>query len=352
MNPEFIDQWFSIEQQRIYISKLVGRVGLTRRRAECFVRLWVYLLLKHQQESGIRLKQPLTQLEIPEGFVACTHREAAELFYCNQEKGSDRSAGMMLDKLLQLGLLEKQFDGNCLYQIRALPSLVSSQTPKAPAKIIVDAFNPRTDAVPVASFLARNYNWMSNNTTSIPHKITKLLRQWAEQYPLGMRVLRCSETFHPVGFYLLYPTLSECEVNFFLPPSKSFHLSSASEIDPLKMATPGNPNCHKDSVTSVLVRSWVIDSPYKNWENVRLFLQDVQKTLVRMQVDFPNLCDFYAIVIHPQYEKLATSLGFQKIGTDPKSSIYWMYTAVEQFLSLDIAEVVAKMEFGSPTPEF
>jgi len=352
MNPEFIDQWFSIEQQRNYISMLTGRVGLTRRRAECFVRLWIYLLLKHQQESGSRPKQPLTQLDIPDGFVACTHREAAELFYEDKDRGSDRAAGMMIDKLLALGLLEKQFDGNCLYQIRSLPSLRLSQPPEKPAKIIVDAFNPRTDAVPVASFLARNYNWMNNSTAAIPHKITKLLRQWADQYPVGMRVLRCCETRHPVGFYLLYPTLPECEVNFFLPPSRSLHLGSASDIDPLTIATPKNPDCDRDSVTSVLVRSWMIDSPYRNWANVCLFLQDVQNTLGRMQADFPNLCDFYSIVIHPQYEKLAVSLGFQKIGIDPKLSVYWMYTAVEHFSSLDMEEVVSKLEFASPSPEF
>lgn len=118
------------------------------------------------------------------------------------------------------------------------------------------------------------------------------------------------------------------------------------------MATLGNPNCPKDSVTSLLVRSWMIDTPYKNWENVRIFLKDVQTTLVRIQEDFPNLCDFYTLVIHPQYEKLAMNLGFQKIGTDPQSSLYWMYTAVEQYLNLDIEEVVAKLEFGSLTPEF
>lgn len=351
MKPELIDQWFSIEQQRNYISMLTGRVGLTRRRAECFVRLWIYLLIKHQQELG-SLKQPLTQLRIPDVFVACTHREAAELFYCHQDRGSDRAAGMMIDKLLALGLLEKQFDGNCLYQIRSLPNLTLTEPQKPAAKIIVDAFNPRTDAVPVASFLCRNYNWMSNNTTAIPHKITKLLRQWAEQYPVGMRVLRCSETLHPVGFYLLYPTIAECEVNFFLPPSKSLHLSSASDIDPLKMATLGNPNCPRESVTSILVRSWMIDSPYRNWENVDLFLQDVQKILVRMQEDFPNLCDLYTLVIHPQYEKLAISLGFQQIGTVSKSSVYWMYTAIEQFVSLDMEEVISKLEFATPTPEF
>ncbi len=352
MNPEFIDQWFSIEQQRNYTSMLTGRVGLTRRRAECFVRLWTYLLLKQQQESGSRPKQPLTQLDIPDGFVACTHREAAELFYENKDRGSDRAAGMMIDKLLALGLLEKQFDGNCLYQIRSLPSLMLSQPPEAPAKIIVDAFNPRTDAVPVASFLARNYNWTNNNTTAIPHKITKLLRQWAEQYSVGMRVLRCCETLHPVGFYLLYPTLPECEVNFFLPPSRSLHLSSASDVDPLTMAIPKNPDCNRESVASVLVRSWMIDSPYRSWENVCLFLQDMQNTLGRMQTDFPNLCDFYSIVIHPQYEKLAVSLGFQKISIDPKLAVYWMYTAVEQFSSLNMAEIISKLEFASPSPEF
>jgi hypothetical protein len=46
------------------------------------------------------------------------------------------------------------------------------------------------------------------------------------------------------------------------------------------------------------------------------------------------------------------SLGFQKIGIDPKLSVYWMYTAVEHFSSLDMEEVVSKLEFASPSPEF
>lgn len=343
MNLELIDHWFPREQQRGYISMLIGRVGLTRRRAECFVRLWIYLLIKQQQESGKGLK-PLTQLPIPKGFVPCTHREAAELFYAHTDRGSDRAAGMMLDKLLALGLIEKQFDGNCLYQIRFLPSLTCEpQT----VQLKLDAFNPRTDAVPVASFLARNYNWMNSNTTAVPHKIAKLLRLWAGKYPDGMRVLRRCDTSHPVGFYLLYPTSTESEENFFLPPSKSLHLSSASDIDPFKMATPGDPDC-----TSVLLRSWMIDAPYRNWENVCRFLADVQQTLVRMQGDFPNLCDFYSIIIHPRYEELAWVLGFQKIGHDPKSSVYWVYTAVDQFLTLDIEETISKIEFACPSPEF
>jgi hypothetical protein len=45
MNPASIDQWFPVEQQRKYVSQLKGRVGVTRRRAEYFVKLWAYLLL-------------------------------------------------------------------------------------------------------------------------------------------------------------------------------------------------------------------------------------------------------------------------------------------------------------------
>lgn len=346
MNPD-IDELFPLQQQRNYVSMLTERVGLTRRRAECFVKLWIYLLLKQHKELETPLEKPLTQLQIPEGFVPCTHREAAELFYARMERGSDRSAGMMLDKLLALGLIEKKFDGNCSYQIRFQPNLTPSSPPIQEVELILDDFNPRTDAVTVASFLARNYNWMNNTTTNVPHKIKNILRQWATQYPLGMRVLRRCDTSHPVGFSALYPIAPESEENFSLPPSKSLHLSSASEIDPLKMAIPG-----KDDCTCVIARSWIIDTPYKNWHNVRRFLEDLQQTLTRMQADFPNLCDFYTIAIHPSYEQLAKPLGFQKMGADPKRPLYWLYVAVDQFLALDIEEVISKLEFSSPTPEF
>jgi hypothetical protein len=349
MHPTSIDQWFPLEQQRNYVSMLIGRVGLTRRRAECFVRLWTYLLLKQQQELGALLRQPLTQLQIPKGFIACTHREAAEIFYADTDRGSDRAAGMMIDILVALGLLEKQFDGNtvCL-QIRSVPNLDSSPGREESVELMLDDFNPRADAIPVASFLARNYNWMSNTTAAVPFKITKLLRSWSELYPTSMRVLRRCDTSHPVGFYILYPTAAESEEKFFLPPSKSLHLSSASDIDPLKMAISGSLDC-----TSVLLRSWMIDSPFKTWSNVSQFLKDVQRTLAQMQADFPNLCDFYSMVIHPRYEELATALGFQKIGGDTKKqAVYWIYISIDRFLALDMDEAVSKLEFKSASPEF
>ncbi|NEP46313.1 MAG: hypothetical protein F6K35_46795, partial [Okeania sp. SIO2H7] len=44
--PDQLNQWFPHHRQQEYVSLLMGRVGLTRRRAECFVRLWAYVWLK------------------------------------------------------------------------------------------------------------------------------------------------------------------------------------------------------------------------------------------------------------------------------------------------------------------
>lgn len=346
MNLESIDQWFSSEQQRNYISVLRGRVGLTRRRAECFVRLWAYLLLKRQQELNNPVRQFLTELYPLDGFVACTHREAAELFYANNDRGSDRAAGMMLDQLVALGLIEKQFDGNTIsIRVSSLPNLSESPKPVKLAELKSDAFNPRTDAIPVASFLARIYKWMNKNNAA-PNKIARLLRHWAERYPTGMRVLRHCDTLNPVGFHVLHPIARESEKNFFLPPSKSLHISSASDIDPITLAALGDADC-----TCVFVRSWIIDTPYMQQTHVCQFLEDTQQTLVRMQADFPNLCDLYALSIHPTYEALALALGFQQTGSVPQLPVYWMYKAVDQFLALDIKQAVSRLEFSTVPPE-
>jgi hypothetical protein len=341
MNPESIDQWFPVEQQRKYVSQLQGRVNVTRRRAEYFVKLWAYLLLKQQQQLGKRLQRPLTELDLPEGFVPCTHREAHELFYSQQERGSDRAAGMMIDKLVALGLIEKDFDGNttCI-RIRSLGTTnnESAQVEKS-IKLVPDDFNPRSDTIPVASFLARNYNWMNKKTTALPHRIARILRTWAQQYSTGMRVLRRSDTQEPVGFYVLYPVASESEENFFLPPRNSLHLSSASETDPMKMALLGDRHC-----TSIFIRSWQIDLRYKQLINLCEFLKDAKQTLTRMQADFPNLCDMYTLPLHPADEQLASALGFHKTSQDSQLSLYWMYISIDKFLALDVEQAVSVLK--------
>ncbi|MEG4248386.1 hypothetical protein QUB37_00625 [Microcoleus sp. AT3-A2] len=333
-----LDTWYSPSQRRTAVSLLMKRVGVTRTRAECFIRLWVYLSVKQLQESQPRLKPPLAKLEVPATEVQCTHREAAELFYCDSDRGSDRAAGMMLDKLAALGLIAKHFDGNATaIQIQPVSEILDAAEPQKPVQLHLDDFNPRCDAIIVANLLATNYNWMNRNTNTVPHKIAKILRLLTDQYSKGMRVLRRSDNLNPVGFYLLYPTASESEVNFFNAPSKSLHLSSISDIDPFKMALPGDINCQ-----SVFVRSWIIEPEYLSEYRIA-FLEDTQKVLGEMQTDFPNLCDLYTLMIHPMYEKLCLALGFQKTSSDSQLSVYWMYLALDRFLALNIKEALLKL---------
>lgn len=333
-----LNAWYSQSQRRTVVSLLMKRVGVTRTRAECFIRLWIYLLVKQLQENQPRIKPPLAKLELLETEVVCTHREAAELFYCDSDRGSDRAAGMMLDKLEALGLIEKYFDGNATaIQIQPIPEILDPPKPENSVKLKLDDFNPRCDAVPVANLLATNYNWMNRNTNAVPQKIAKILRLLASQYSKGMRVLRRCDNLNPVGFYLLYPTASESEVNFFNAPSKSLHLSSISDIDPFNMALPGDLNCQ-----SVFIRSWMIDPQYLAEYRIA-FLEDSQTVLAQMQTDFPNLCDLYTLMIHPMYEKQALTLGFHKTSCDSQLSVYWMYLALDRFLALDIKEALVKL---------
>jgi hypothetical protein len=301
-------------------------VGLTRIRAEYFVRLWVYLLVK---EQGDRLKPPLKALQPPDRPVVCSLREVAELFYHDQDQGSDRSAGMILVKLAALGLIQKTFDGNTT-QITIVPIPELLAVPPPLAEVVMDQFDPRSDAIPVANMLAQNYNWMNRNQETVPHRIVQLLRQWSSQYNLGMRVLRRCDNRNPVGFYVLYPTAQASEANFFTSPGKGSHLSSMQSIDPFVMAEIGDTKC-----VAIFIRSWMIDPLYVD-KYQRPFLKDVQQTLRQMQQDFPNLCDLHTLIIHPSYEEMALNLGFQKTIQDAKLSVYWMYLALDRFLELSL----------------
>jgi hypothetical protein len=326
MDVRQLDQWFSSESRQAIVAQLVKRVGLTRIRAEYFVRLWIYLAVKQQQQP-----LPLLELKPISTPVACSMREIAELFYHDQEQGSDRSAGMILHKLVALGLIQKSFDGNnSQITIPPLPELFNP--PTALAEVVIEAFDPRCDAIPVANLLAQNYNWMNRNKDAVPHRIMQLLRQWGNQYNGGMRVLRRCDNGNPVGFYIMYPTAKASEANFFTSPSQGSHLSSMAAIDPFVMAQVGDLDC-----VSLFIRSWMIEPLYLD-SYQRAFLQDAQQTIRRMQHDFPNLCDLHTLIIHPSYEEMAAALGFQKTIQDNKLSIYWMYLAVDRFLALSFTD--------------
>lgn len=346
MKPEYLDKWFPLDRQRNYVSMLVKENKLTRRRAECFVRLWGYLLLKQQHELGKRLVQPLKQLDLPEGSVSCTHREAAELFYANKDRGSDRAAGMMIDQLVAIGLIEKEFDGQstCI-QILPWRELTNPSHLEAsePVKLIADAFNPKTDAVLAANLIDRHYK-QTVKAPANPHRITKILRAWAAEYPKGMRVLRRCDDLNPVGIYTLHPTSCESEENLFLPPEKTRYLTADTEADPFKLATPGDLRC-----TCICMRIWIVDLPYVHYESVCQLAEDMQKTLIEMQADFPNLCDMYGIAIAPAYEQLRIAVGFQKTSQDSQGPVHRIYIPIERFLGLDIRQVMSQIQFHSPS---
>ncbi len=325
-----LELWFDRSRQELAIGKLVERVGLTRSRAECFLRLWIYLTVKQRLERDPKLKPPLVKLALLDAPVSCSQTEAAELFYHDKERGSDRSAGMMLDKLVALRLIRKQFDGNITrIEIIDVPQL--HEPIAAEVELTMTAFDPRCDAIPVANLLAANYNWMNRNTETTPQRIINLLRKWASQYDRGMRVLRRNDNLNPVGFYLMYPTVPASDANFFISPSKSLHLSAIGDVDPFVMAVAGDLDC-----VSIFIRSWAIDREYLDRYRVP-FLVDCQQTFIMMQQDFPNLCDLYTMIIHPSYEQQASALGFQFMSRDRQLSLHWMYLPLDRFLALDIA---------------
>ena len=181
---------------------------------------------------------------------------------------------------------------------------------------------------------------MNKKTTAAPQRIARILRTWAKHNSKGMRVLRRSDNQDPVGVCVLYPVASESEENFFLPPSKSLHLTvNSSQTDPFSMAKPGDEDC-----TSVFIRSFEIDSRYQQHNSYCQLLKDARQTFISMQEDFPNLCDLYTLVIHPSVQALASAMGFQKTIQDPQVSLYWMYMALEKYLTLDIEQALSNLK--------
>lgn len=333
MNTVEVNLWFSEERQNEIVERLTAsqNVGLTRQRAVYFVRLCVYLSVRQRLTSQPSARPPLDRLMIPTDYFSFSHRDAHDLFYSGQERGSERAAGMMMKALRDLGFIKYPFDGNVSrVLVNPLPELFADVFTNSGTTLIADDFDPRGDAIPISALLAANYNWMNHNTKSIPYRISELLRQWAEEYSKGMRVLRRVDNQNPVGFYLLYPVITDCDVVFTGSPSEGFHLGSLNDVDPFKLAIAGDETCK-----ALFVRSWVIEESYRQ-DYLVPFLKDVQSTLEKMQKDFPNLCDLWTLIIHPYYGKLATSVGFQQVGQDKANRLYWMYQALDRFLALDM----------------
>lgn len=317
---------------------MIGQSGLTRRQATCFVRLWGYAYLQQPDK-----KPPITGLDPCVGTFTCSHREAADLFYCDHPRGSGRSAGMMVKQLVAKHLVKREpFDGGpTRLSLQILNSFLPSANNLHTSQLYTGAFNVRQDTSLVAAFLEESYSWVSQRSETTSFKMTKVLRRWATQYPNGLRVLRKISDDEPVGFATLFPTHADSEEKFHLPPSASLHLSTLDSDDPIKVAIPGDEECY-----AVFVRSWQIRGDYWSYSTVCQFLQDSQMTLRQMQKMFPNLCDLYTITIHPRLEALAFALGFKPMKADPNSSLRWIHIPLDRFLQLDIDSVLVEFDFN------
>ena len=344
LEPSRLDQWFSVERQTHYIQQVRQQIEITRRRAECFVRLWAYLLLKQrvtEQEQEQGAIKSIVKLIPVQGDSLCSHREAADVFYANRERGSDRAAGMMLDELAKLNLISRTFDGNVsTIRVRPLANLDHGLETLTSVPLDADAFNPRMDAVFSAQLLATHYDWLPGDPNATAYKISQALRRWSAHYSLSIRVLRQRRQPGVVGVYSLFPVAARSNIHFFNHPGRSLYLSTDKDIDPLEMAKPGDREC-----TVVFVRSWAIATRYLSQRSVRQSFDDMRATLRLLRQDFPNLCDIYSLSINPGSEAIAQAIGFQKTVQDPELPIAWLYIPFDQFLEIEIDAALAPLTF-------
>ena len=175
------------------------------------------------------------------------------------------------------------------------------------------------------------------------HNIKRGIRQWARQYPKGLRVLRRDSTQEPVGFAAFFPAHPDSEEKFDLPPSRSLHLNrlNVRQEDPIQIATPGDPDCY-----TVFVRSWQIQLSVWSYGTACELIKDSQATLKQMRQDFPNLSDIYTIAIHPLSEDFALTLGFRQMKADPDSSLCWLYMPLDRFLALDYEDILLNFDYS------
>ncbi|MBW4459402.1 MAG: hypothetical protein KME47_04060 [Nodosilinea sp. WJT8-NPBG4] len=335
-----INQWFPPEVERRYVDQVTGQSGLTRRQAICFVRLWAYACYQQAPHQNL-----LRELSPELHQLICPHSTAADLFYSDQPRGSERAAGLMINQLVKKHWVKRTtYEGYpSQLSLQIPPSFLPQTASEGLVQVEANAFDPRRDAPLVASFMDESYSWVSQRTENASFKITRVLRRWATQYPQGLRVLRQVVDQSPVAVAAFYPAHPNSEAMFHSPPSASLHLVTLDDTDPIQLASSGDPECYV-----VFVRAWQFRPEFWCYANVCEFLVDSQATLRAMQQEFPNLSDIYTITIHPHLEAFAMALGFKPLKADPASSIRWYYIALDDFLALDGDETLVEFDFSAP----
>ena len=104
------------------------------------------------------------------------------------------------------------------------------------------------------------------------------------------------------------------------------------------------PICH-----IAYVRSWAIHPDFWNYDNALLLAKDTQATLRQIHEDYPELSEVYSLAIHPRLEAFATTLGFEIMKPDQDTSLCWLYTSLDDFLALNVDDVLLDFDFNSDT---
>jgi hypothetical protein len=66
-DAEVLHHWLPEVAYQQYRELAMARVGMTRRRADCFLRLWLYLFLKEKHQQKALPEPPLQNLDFPTG---------------------------------------------------------------------------------------------------------------------------------------------------------------------------------------------------------------------------------------------------------------------------------------------
>ncbi|MEM9807392.1 MAG: hypothetical protein AAF959_19180 [Cyanobacteria bacterium P01_D01_bin.56] len=339
LKPEKVDTWFPPEFQKRYTNHLIGKSGLTPTQARHFVRLWGYGHARHCSDEHI----PIQILKRKIGGFLCSQGDACKLFYADENKGTPRSAGLMMNKFETKQLVKREtFNGATTLVTLRIPSEFDLPVGSQQDDVFIDAFDRRNDIPIVAHFLEELYSYDGNRPADIKFNIQKGLRYWTRQYPAGVRVLRQSAKKQPIGFTSILPVHPDSARDFCLPPKGSRSLSRfvSAAADPIQMAEPNDEDCY-----IAYIRSWQLHPKLWTHENAQKLLEETQAILRRMHQEYPGLTDIYSINIHPRLEEFAFALGFQPMTADGDSPLRWIYMSLDRFLELDSEDVLLDFDF-------
>ena len=345
LKPEKVEVWFPDSLRQRYVRHITGQRSLSPAQAEYFVRLWGYAYLKRKGPPYKKIQALDNDLyDYPFLF---SHEEASRLFYVDKERGTSRAAGLMLKKFAddkRKNLIQyRRFEGTKTEITLNIPIEFALPNIRPEDSIYADKFDRRKDLLPVTKFLLELYS--VNTQVSQPElefSIKRGLRDWAQRYPKGMRVIRRSSDKEAIGFLTIIPVSPRSERQFCSSPHESLHLSRfAPDLeDPIQIASKVETDCY-----IAYIRSWQIQPGLWTYDNVLALLEETKITLRSIHEEYPELSEVYSMTIHPRLEEFARILGFKTSSLKSDSPIRWLFTHLDTFLSLDFQDVLSQFTY-------